>query len=119
MSKKNKQFKMDEEQSLIPVGPNVGQHLIKEALAKFEDAQKKRIIQAVSDIMERISLMKRIQSKTQKRLVLLEDQMKALDEGKFKIIDVSMSGVPGQATQYGIKFIDESLNIDWSATERW
>jgi len=126
MSKKDKgkdkigsaAFTADMEKNLA-VSSHFGQALIKEAFKEVEDKQKKQVVKQVTDIMERLDLMKRVQIKTQRRIKLCEDQLLALNEGKFSIIGTGFEGVPGQRLENGIRYHESALNIDWSETERW
>lgn len=107
-----------EKDGLVP-SAQIGKQLIREAFADVQDRQKKLVVKEVSDIMERINLMERIASKTERRLKLCRDQMAAINAGKFKISEEGFAGVPGSQMQPKLKFDNAELNIDWSATERW
>lgn len=105
-------------ESLIP-SAQIGKHLIQEAFKIAEGKHRDQIIKQVSDIMERLSLMRAVKIKTDRRIKLCEDQLEAINSGEFQIVGVGFAGVPGQRLENGIRFTDKSLNVDWSETERW
>lgn len=109
----------DTKQIVPSIEAQIGQHLIKEAFHEAEAKQRGQVVKQVSDIMERLSLMRAVKNKTDRRIELCEKQLQALNAGEFRIIGTGFAGVPGQRIENGIRFTDSSLNVDWSETERW
>lgn len=90
-----------------------GKNLVSQALNKFREKQSDSVLKQVGFLLERIDLMQKIIDKSQRRLDLCQGQMKAINDGKFKVRVDGISGDP-----YFV-FEDEDLNVSWDATERW
>ena len=114
-----KDMEREKTSSLLAPSAQIGQHLIKEAFKEAEEKQRKQVVKQVSDIMERLSLMRAVQKKTERRMQLCEDQLEALNAGEFQIVGIGFAGVPGQRLENGIRFNNKELNITWDETERW
>lgn len=109
----SKVFSKDMTENLsLEINNKLGQDLIKASLEQFQEQQKKLLVNEVSQIMERISVMQRRELQTSRRLDLLRKQLGAINSGKI-IVDMTY-GVNKR-----IKFEEEELNIDWSETEQW
>ena len=124
MSKKEKKFgskafTADMKKDALAPSAQIGQHLIKEAFKEAETKQRNQVVKQVSDIMERLNMMRAVLSKTERRIKLCEEQLYAINAGEFQIIGVGSAGVPGQRLENGIRFNEKLLNVDWSETERW
>lgn len=110
---------MSKKKDALAPSAQIGQHLIKEAFKEAETKQKTQVVKQVTDIMERLSLMRAVLQKTERRIKLCEDQLEAINSGQFVIVGTGFAGVPGQRLENGIRFTDKNLNVDWSETERW
>jgi hypothetical protein len=93
----------------LEVSKKLGKDLIREALTKRIDAQKAQVVGQVNLCMERLSVMQRLQEKTDKRVQFLKDQLAAINSGEFSIHDRT-----GE-----IIFKNEFLNTTWDQTERF
>lgn len=100
------------EEVSMEVSAKLGQDLIREALTQFRKNQQDRVIGEVHAIMERLSVMNSLKTKTEKRIVFLKEQMEAINKGEFEVVETGY-GRPG------IKFNKVDLNLDWSYTESW
>lgn len=106
-------FTEDINKTALEINSTLGKELIKGAIGKYQEEKKKEVIAEVENILERIQVMERIQRNTELRLILLRDQMGAINDGKFTLRDATYWSVSR------IKFDEERLNIDWSETEKW
>jgi hypothetical protein len=98
--------------SVLAVRPAEGQALLRAALEELQQANHSKVVKTVSILLERVRSMERVQKQAELRLALTRAQLKAINDGKFRIL-------PDLNPPDNIEYHEENLNISWDSTAKW